>query len=58
MTRTCAVVGLLCAWVVVSGMVAIAEAGCPIGAYEWIDAWRNRICKSFDGGSTRSIEGP
>ena len=34
-----------------------ALAGCPTGSYEWTDGWGNRICKSFDTGQTRTIEG-
>ena len=32
-------------------------ASCPIGSYEWIDSWGNKICKDFDFGDTKSIEG-
>jgi hypothetical protein len=34
-----------------------ADAQCPVGTYPSVDSWGNRICKSFDGGGTRSIEG-
>ncbi len=30
---------------------------CPVGSYPWVDAWGNRICKSFDTGRTTTIEG-
>ena len=35
----------------------IASAACPVGTFEWVDSWGNRICKSFDTGQTRSIQG-
>jgi len=34
-----------------------SHAACPVGTYEWVDNWGNRICKSFGTGETRSIEG-
>lgn len=34
-----------------------ALADCPTGSYEWVDGWGNKICKSFDSGATRSVEG-
>ena len=33
------------------------SAACPTGTYEWVDQWGNPICKSFDTGQTRSIQG-
>ena len=34
-----------------------ALATCPTGSYEWVDSWGNRICKTFDTGETRTIDG-
>ena len=45
------------ALLVVTVNAAPALAGCPTGTYEWVDDWGNRICKSFDTGDTRTIEG-
>lgn len=38
-------------------LVEQVYAGCPIGSYDWVDEWGNKICKSFDNGQTNSIEG-
>ncbi len=38
-------------------MIGSANAACPIGTYEWVDKWGNRICKSFSSGKTNSIQG-
>jgi hypothetical protein len=35
----------------------VALANCPIGSFEWVDDWGNKICKSFDSGATKSVEG-
>jgi hypothetical protein len=37
--------------------VCKANAGCPVGSYEWVDNWGNKICKSFESGNTTTIEG-
>lgn len=34
-----------------------AEAACPTGSYALVDNWGNQICKTFDTGETRSIQG-
>lgn len=34
-----------------------AQANCPVGSYPWVDNWGNAICKSFDTGQTKSIQG-
>jgi hypothetical protein len=44
--------------VVVIALVPVqAWAACPPGTFPFIDTFGNNICKSFDGGATRSIEG-
>jgi hypothetical protein len=34
-----------------------AQAACPTGSYPWMDNWGNQICKTFNTGETRSIQG-
>ena len=36
---------------------APASAACPVGSYEWVDNWGNRICKRFDTGQPATVEG-
>ena len=38
-------------------LAASASEACPVGSYEWVDMWGNKICKTFNTGQTRSIEG-
>ncbi len=47
---------ILLAFIVVL-LVASASIACPVGSFEWLDRWGNRICKTFDTGQTKSIEG-
>jgi hypothetical protein len=34
-----------------------AWAACPLGTYEWVDGFGNKICKNFGDGGTRSVQG-
>ncbi len=34
-----------------------AAQNCPVGSFPWVDNWGNSICKSFDTGQTRLLEG-
>lgn len=34
-----------------------AFANCPVGSYVWADEWGNKICKAYNGGRTKTIEG-
>ncbi len=38
-------------------VVSESHAGCPVGSYEWVDNWGNKVCKGFDTGENRTIEG-
>jgi len=38
-------------------LAASAGEACPPGSYNWVDMWGNQICKTFDTGQTRSMEG-
>lgn len=33
------------------------DASCPIGTYEWVDNWGNKICKKFGSNRTTNIQG-
>ena len=46
---------IVSAWV--AALPAPVHAGCPTGSYPFVDNWGNNICRSFDDGGTRSIEG-
>ena len=48
---------LLVAFVLVFLGASASEAACPVGSYPWVDNWGNQICKTYDAGETRSIEG-